>query len=107
MGRLLVNNLLNSGILDNTRKALADVGLNFNEVREEEVDMGLGNGGFGQLAACFLDSMATLDLSAIGYGIHYEFGLFRQEFVNGHQVEHQDNWTVFGTPWEIVRPEYT
>jgi len=57
--------------------------------------------------SCFLDSMAILDLPAIGYGIHYEFGLFRQEFVNGHQVEHPDNWTVFGTPWEIVRPEYT
>ncbi|RKX34418.1 MAG: glycogen phosphorylase [Verrucomicrobia bacterium] len=107
MGRLLVSNLLNSGILENTRKALADLGHDFEELREEEVDMGLGNGGLGRLAACFLDSMATLDLPAIGYGIHYEFGLFRQEFVNGHQVEHPDNWTVFGTPWEIVRPEYT
>ena len=107
MGRLLVNNLLNAGILENTRKALADLGHDFEDLRQEEVDMGLGNGGLGRLAACFLDSMATLDLPAIGYGIHYEFGLFRQEFVNGHQVEHPDNWTVFGTPWEIVRPEYT
>lgn len=107
MGRLLVNNLLNSGILDQTREAISELGLELEEVREEEVDMGLGNGGLGRLAACFLDSMATLDLPAIGYGIHYEFGLFRQEFVNGHQVEHPDNWTVFGTPWEIVRPEYT
>jgi len=107
MGRLLVNNLLNSGILDHTREALTDLGLDLEGLREEEVDMGLGNGGLGRLAACFLDSMATLDLPAIGYGIHYEFGLFRQEFIDGHQVEHPDNWTVFGTPWEIVRPEYT
>ncbi|MEZ5278377.1 MAG: glycogen/starch/alpha-glucan phosphorylase [Opitutaceae bacterium] len=107
MGRLLVNNLINSGIYDQTRDALSELGLDFEEIREEEVDMGLGNGGLGRLAACFLDSMATLDLPAIGYGIHYEFGLFRQEFVDGHQVEHPDNWTVFGTPWEIVRPEYT
>ena len=107
MGRLLVNNLINSGIFDQTREALAELGHDFEEIREEEVDMGLGNGGLGRLAACFLDSMATLELPAIGYGIHYEFGLFRQEFVNGHQVEHPDNWTVFGTPWEIVRPEYS
>ena len=107
MGRLLVNNLYNSGLHDITRQALEDLGLDIEEIREEEVDMGLGNGGLGRLAACFLDSLATLDLPAIGYGIHYEFGLFRQEFVNGAQVEHPDNWTIIGVPWEVARPEYT
>ncbi len=107
MGRLLVNNLHNAGIYEQTREALEGLGLDLDEIREEEVDMGLGNGGLGRLAACFLDSMATLDLPAIGYGIHYEFGLFRQEFINGAQIEHPDSWMRYGTPWEIVRPEYT
>jgi len=83
------------------------LGLDFQVLRDAEEDMGLGNGGLGRLAACFLDSLATHDYPAIGYGIHYEFGLFKQEFVNGHQVEHPDNWIMFGDPWEIVRPEYT
>jgi glycogen phosphorylase len=107
MGRLLVNNLYNSGLHDIAREALESLGLDIDEIREEEVDMGLGNGGLGRLAACFLDSLATLDLPAVGYGIHYEFGLFRQEFVNGAQVEHPDNWTIFGVPWEVARPEFT
>ncbi|RME71278.1 MAG: glycogen phosphorylase, partial [Verrucomicrobia bacterium] len=107
MGRLLVNNLINTGIYDQTRQALANLGLDFEEVAEESPDMALGNGGLGRLAACFLDSLATLDLPAIGYGIRYEFGIFRQEFVNGYQVEHPDEWARFGTPWEIVRPDYT
>jgi starch phosphorylase len=107
MGRLFENNLYNTGLYDEARASLKDLGVDWESVRESEVDMGLGNGGLGRLAACFLDSLATLDLPAVGYGIHYEFGLFKQEFVNGHQVEHPDNWMMFGTPWEVVRAEYT
>lgn len=107
MGRLLVNNLHNSGVFKETVQALEELGHEFDEVVEEEVDMGLGNGGLGRLAACFLDSLATLDLPAVGYGIHYEFGLFRQEIVNGYQVEHPDNWLRYDDPWELVRPEFT
>jgi starch phosphorylase len=106
MGRLMENNLYNTGLLDSTVTALKDLGVDFEKVREQEVDMGLGNGGLGRLAACFLDSLATLDYPAIGYGIHYEFGLFKQEFVNGSQIEHPDSWMIFGTPWEVMRPEY-
>jgi starch phosphorylase len=106
MGRLMENNLSNTGLLEPARQALQELGVDLDELVEQEVDMGLGNGGLGRLAACFLDSLATLDLPAIGYGIHYEFGLFRQEFVNGHQVEHPDAWMIFGTPWEVIRPEY-
>jgi starch phosphorylase len=106
MGRLLVNNLHNCGLFEQTRDALADLGQDFNLISGEEADMGLGNGGLGRLAACFLDSLATLDLPAIGYGIHYEFGLFRQEFNNGHQVEYPDVWQAKGCPWEIMRPNF-
>lgn len=106
MGRLMENNLHNSGHFEVAVTALKELGIDFATIREQEVDMGLGNGGLGRLAACFLDSLATLDYPAIGYGIHYEFGLFRQEFVDGHQVEHPDSWMVFGTPWEVMRPEY-
>ncbi|HEY9154718.1 MAG TPA: glycogen/starch/alpha-glucan family phosphorylase, partial [Opitutaceae bacterium] len=106
MGRLMENSLYNSGQFDVAVNALKELGIKFDDIREQEVDMGLGNGGLGRLASCFLDSLATLDYPAIGYGIHYEFGLFRQEFVNGHQVEHPDSWMIFGTPWEVVRPEY-
>ncbi|RRJ95468.1 glycogen/starch/alpha-glucan phosphorylase [Opitutaceae bacterium TAV4] len=107
MGRLMENNLHNTGLFEQTVEALKQLGIEWETIRESEVDMGLGNGGLGRLAACFLDSLATLDLPAIGYGIHYEFGLFKQEFVNGSQVEHPDNWTIFGTPWEICRAENT
>ncbi|BET67059.1 glycogen/starch/alpha-glucan phosphorylase [Opitutales bacterium ASA1] len=107
MGRLLHNNLVSAGMLEQTEEALKNLGLDLAELREEEVDMALGNGGLGRLAACFLDSLATLDLPAVGYGINYEFGLFRQEFVGGHQVEHPDEWARYGTPWEVIRPEYT
>jgi glycogen phosphorylase len=107
MGRLFGNNLIATGLYETARNALASLGQDFETIRESEVDMGLGNGGLGRLAACFLDSLATLDYPALGYGIYYEFGLFKQAFVNGHQVEHPDNWIIFGDPWEIVRPEYT
>lgn len=107
IGRLLINNLTALGILEQTSEALQDLGQDLEAIRDEEVDMALGNGGLGRLAACFLDSLATLDLPAVGYGINYEFGLFRQEFVNGYQVEHPDEWARYGTPWQIMRPEYT
>ena len=107
MGRLLDNNLISAGVHDNVVEALDNLGMDYEELRADEYDMGLGNGGLGRLAACFLDSMATLDLPAIGYGIRYEFGLFKQEFVNGHQIEHPDSWLRFGNIWELIRPEYS
>ena len=107
MGRLLDNNLISTGVHDNVVEALDNLGMDYEELRADEYDMGLGNGGLGRLAACFLDSMATLDLPAIGYGIRYEFGLFKQEFVNGHQIEHPDSWLRFGNIWELIRPEYS
>jgi len=107
MGRLLGNNLLNIGLFEEAEHALHDLGLDMESTRNEEYDMALGNGGLGRLAACFLDSLATLNLPAVGYGIHYEFGLFKQEFHNGYQVERPDEWLRYGHAWEIVRPEYT
>ena len=107
MGRLLENNLHNAGCFASAVAALEELGVDWEAVRESEVDMGLGNGGLGRLAACFLDSLATMDLPAIGYGINYEFGLFRQDFHKGHQMEHPDSWMLFGTPWEVMHPEYT
>ncbi len=106
MGRLLDNNLHNAGVHRKMLQALDELDVDYEELRGDEVDMGLGNGGLGRLAACFLDSMATLDLPAVGYGIRYEFGLFRQEFQKGYQIEHPDNWLRFGNIWEIIRPEY-
>ena len=106
MGRLLNVNLLNSGLRDAARKALGELGRDLDDLCEEEHDMGLGNGGLGRLAACYLDSMATLELPAVGYGIRYQFGLFRQDFEDGRQVEHPDDWLKFGNPWEIPRPQY-
>src|SRR5476649_2694735 len=107
MGRLFNNSIYSVALYKETEQALHELGLHLDELRGEEYDMGLGKGGLGRLAACFLDSLATLDYPAVGYGIHYEFGLFRQEFSNGHQIELPDDWMRFGTPWEIVRPEYT
>ena len=107
LGRLLQDGLLNLGILDETRAALAAVGVDLDRIAEEEYDAGLGNGGLGRLAACYLDSMATLGVPGMGYGIRYEFGIFRQDIVNGTQVERPDNWLRFGNVWEVVRPERT
>ncbi len=106
MGRLLTSNLCNLGIKAELDQALAELGFDLSELCEEEHDMGLGNGGLGRLAACFLDSMATMELPAIGYGIHYQYGLFRQEFEDGRQVEKPDDWRRFGNPWEIARPQF-
>ena len=99
------NNLHNLGLFDATEKALNELGVNLTDIMEEEPDMALGNGGLGRLAACFIDSLATLDLPAVGYGLHYEHGLFRQEIKNGEQIERPDSWRDYGNPWEICRPE--
>lgn len=107
MGRLLTNNLFNSGFYDIVRDVINDLGQEFDQIIEVESDMGLGNGGLGRLAACFLDSLASMDLPAIGYGIHYKYGLFRQEFINGYQIEEPDAWTEKGCPWEIMRPHFS
>lgn len=106
MGRMLDNNILNSGVKKPLMEALESLGIDYNQLRDQEEDMGLGNGGLGRLAACFLDSMATLDLPAVGYGIYYEFGMFRQKFEDGRQIELPDVWRKFGCPWEIMRAEY-
>ncbi|HYI09925.1 MAG TPA: glycogen/starch/alpha-glucan phosphorylase [Thermoanaerobaculia bacterium] len=107
MGRALGNNLTNLGIYDNARAVLSELGDDLEEVQSLEQDAALGNGGLGRLAACFLDSMATLDLPGFGYGINYEFGLFRQSFVNGYQHEKPDHWMNGGTPWLIERHDET
>lgn len=107
MGRALGNAMLNLGITDATTWALHDLGLNMEELVESEHDAGLGNGGLGRLAACFLDSCATLQLPVQGYGIRYEYGMFRQRIVDGQQVEEPDGWLRTGSPWEIERPEHT
>jgi starch phosphorylase len=107
MGRLFVNNMINAGVLKEVSEALEILGHPLEETRDEEYDMALGNGGLGRLAACFLDSLATLDLPAVGYGIHYEYGLFKQEFRNGYQVELPDAWIQYGSPWEIIRPQHS
>ncbi len=105
MGRTIGNAMINLGVYEAAREAMADCGLDVDELREEEVDAGLGNGGLGRLAACFLDSMATLELPSFGYGIRYDFGIFKQIIENDCQVEEPDNWLSRGNPWEIRRPE--
>jgi glycogen phosphorylase len=105
VGRSLGNNLLNLGLLDVCHEALLDLGVDLEEVRESEPDAALGNGGLGRLAACFLDSLATLGMPGFGYGINYEYGLFKQEIENGYQKEKPDHWRAHGSPWLIERPD--
>jgi starch phosphorylase len=105
LGRMLSHNLMNLGIYDIAVKEFRRYGLGLADILEQEPDPGLGNGGLGRLAACFLDSMATMTLPGMGYGIRYEYGIFRQEIVNGHQVEQPDDWLRYGNPWEITRPD--
>ncbi len=105
LGRSLGNNLMALGIYDTAKKLFADSGFSLTDLLEVEPDAGLGNGGLGRLAACFLDSMATLGIPGYGYGIRYEFGIFDQEIRDGWQVERPDEWLKFGNPWEVVRPE--
>jgi glycogen phosphorylase len=106
MGPHLGNNLINLGIFDRVKECMTELGLNFEELLQQEEEPGLGNGGLGRLAACFIDSLATLEVPAVGYGIRYEFGIFHQEIVDGWQVEKTDKWLRFGNPWELVRPEW-
>jgi starch phosphorylase len=107
MGRLLGNNVINLKSDELCQKALQDYGINWHNLRDFETDAGLGNGGLGRLAACYLDSMSTLNLSGMGYGLRYDYGIFRQKIVNGQQVEEPDQWLKHGYPWEMARPEYS
>ncbi|AFY91888.1 glycogen/starch/alpha-glucan phosphorylase [Chamaesiphon minutus] len=106
MGPQLGNNLINLGIYDQAQQAVEELGLDLDALLEQEEEPGLGNGGLGRLAACYLDSMATLEIPSIGYGIRYEFGIFEQDIRDGWQVERTDKWLRFGNPWEISRPEW-
>ena len=107
MGPHLGNNLVNLGIYDMVRQAMSELGLVLDEMLNEEAEPGLGNGGLGRLAACFLDSLATLEVPSIGYGIRYEFGIFEQRIVDGWQQELTDKWLSHGNPWEVARPEWS
>ncbi|MCF6290545.1 MAG: glycogen/starch/alpha-glucan phosphorylase [Desulfobacterales bacterium] len=106
VGRSLGNALINMGLVDKMEHALVELGFELDEIREEEEDAALGNGGLGRLAACFMDSIATMGVPAYGYGIRYEYGLFFQRIVDGFQVESPDNWLRYGTPWEFERTQY-
>jgi starch phosphorylase len=106
MGPHLGNNLINLGIYEQTKRVVTELGLDFDALLAQEDEPGLGNGGLGRLAACFIDSLATMEIPSLGYGIRYEFGIFHQEIVDGWQVEKTDKWLRFGNPWEIVRPEW-
>ncbi len=106
MGPHLGNNLINLGIETIARDVVKELGLDFDALLQTEAEPGLGNGGLGRLAACFLDSLATLEIPALGYGIRYEYGIFDQEIVDGWQVEKTDKWLRYGNPWELARPEW-
>ncbi|EKE00649.1 MAG: hypothetical protein ACD_21C00298G0003 [uncultured bacterium] len=105
LGPQLGNNLNNLGIYGQVKQSMEELGLNLNELLEQEPEPGLGNGGLGRLAACYMDSLATLNIPSIGYGIRYEFGIFNQDIRDGWQVESTDKWLRYGNPWEIARPE--
>jgi starch phosphorylase len=107
MGRQLANNLLNINCFRQTHRALTAMGRSIHDILEQEPEPALGNGGLGRLAACYLDSLATLEIPAIGYGIRYEYGIFKQTITNGWQIEHPDKWLRWGNPWEIARPQHT
>ena len=106
MGRALGNNLINLTDYKEVQEALEEMGINLNVIEDQEPDAALGNGGLGRLAACFLDSLATLGYSAYGCGIRYKYGMFKQAIENGYQVEKPDDWLKDGNPFEIKRPEY-
>ena len=106
MGPQLGNNLINLGIYDQVKQAVSELGFVLEDLLEQEEEPGLGNGGLGRLAACYLDSMATLGIASIGYGIRYEFGIFDQDIRDGWQVERTDKWLRYGNPWDIERPEW-
>ncbi len=103
IGRSLGNSIINLGLFEAVKEAVEGLGYTMQEIREQEEDAALGNGGLGRLAACFMDSIATLKIPAYGYGIRYEYGLFNQQLINGYQVESPDNWLRYGTPWEFER----
>jgi starch phosphorylase len=105
LGRLMRNNLIATGLLDTAHEAMQQIGLNLDTIIGEEHDAGLGTGGLGRLAACFLDSLATLDYPAYGYGLRYDYGMFRQNFDDGWQVEHSDDWLAEGNAWEVERSD--
>ena len=106
MGRALGNNMINLLCYDDVRETLEELGLDLNLIEDQEPDAALGNGGLGRLAACFLDSLATLGYPAYGCGIRYRYGMFKQKIENGYQVEVPDNWLKYGNPFEIKRDEY-
>ena len=107
IGRSLANNIINLSSSRSSARTCGDQRLGLAELVEQEPDAGLGNGGLGRLAACFIDSLATLQIPAIGYGLRYEYGIFRQEIANGYQVEQPDNWLRRPDPWEVARPDET
>ena len=106
MGRALGNNMINLKMYKEVKEALGEIGLNLDEIEDQEPDPALGNGGLGRLAACFMESLATLGYAAYGCGIRYRYGMFKQKIEDGYQVEVPDNWLENGNPFEIRRPEY-